>query len=197
MSRSECGAASEADQESLSLPGTRRRSSLVGRGLPPLRSVRAQTRRSTSSSPSLRQPSSLARPMVRLHLGSEVALELTLCRPLPLLRRVHCVCDVYCIPIHARDDRSVSGEVCLPLAMAWSLAHRTNQHRIDKTFEGSPYAVKWPTVFLSSRTSDLRNRWGSRAGSSTVPGESRAEFKTNLELNQLKALSVVGSAIAE
>lgn len=79
------------------------------------------------------------------------------------------------------------------------LAHQRSRRRIDKTFEGSPYAVKWPTVFLSTGTSDLRNRRASRAGSSTLPGETRAEFKANMELHKLKALNVVGSgsAIAE
>lgn len=74
-------------------------------------------------------------------------------------------------------------------------ANRTIVHRIDKTFEGSPYAVKWPAglalpPFLvpGRDRGELRARKNSRSGSTQLAGESRAEFRAHVAETELDAI---------
>jgi hypothetical protein len=69
------------------------------------------------------------------------------------------------------------------------------RNRIDKTFDGSPYAVKWPAAltlppFLGSskERGELRARKNSRSGSTQLAGESRAEFRAHVAEMELDAI---------
>lgn len=67
--------------------------------------------------------------------------------------------------------------------------------RIDNIFETSTYAVKWPSLVsrtLVAPATELRQRRTSRNNSSTLPGETREEFRA-----QFKDLDSVASAIEE
>ncbi|ORY89284.1 general substrate transporter [Leucosporidium creatinivorum] len=60
---------------------------------------------------------------------------------------------------------------------------------IDKTFEDSPYAIKWPAIFRTGQhANELRARKNSRSNSQQLPGETREEFRAHLSEIELKAI---------